>query len=338
MPAHVQTIDVHAHIIPPQLAARWSAGPLHGIELVADATGGRRLRIEGGVTSGPIVPGMDNVERRLERMDEQGIDVQVLSPFVDTTAYVLPRRTGQAHARSLNEHLAAVVAEHPDRFQALGTVPLQDPQASAEELERIMALPGFVGCQIATTVGPTELDAERQAPFWAVAEALGALVLLHPHAALAGRDLTRFFLWNLVGNPAESTVALGHLLLSGTLERFPELRLCSVHGGGFLPYQLGRLDRGYAAMADKVATKLTRSPSEWAQHLYYDALTHDTASLRLLLDRVGPGQVVLGSDHPFAMGEPDPVGRLASVPGLSETEREAIAGRNLMELFASSPR
>ena len=330
------TIDVHAHVVPPASLARWQAGPRDGIELLEAPQAPPRLRIDGRVTTGPILPGLVDIDDRLARMDAQGVDIQLLSPFIDTTAYALPAEQAAEHARVFNDHLAELIAATPDRFRGLATVPLQDPPAAVAELTRAMDEHGMVGCEIATTVDGVELADPRFEPFWEAAADRAALLLLHPHAALAGRDLTEHFLWNLVGNPAESTVALGHLLLSGVLERHPSLRLCAVHGGGFLPYQLGRFDRGYAALPDRVAKQLTQPPSVWARHLSYDTVTHAPAALRWLLDTMGASQVVLGSDHPFIMGDPDPVATVDAIPGLTAEERTAILGGNAARLLESA--
>lgn len=328
--------DVHAHIVPRPLLDELQTGPRYGVELLTANAAPSRLRIAGKVTTGPLRPGLLDVAQRLQRMDEQGVNVQLLSPFIDTSAYQLPTADGQAYSRWFNDALAEVVGNHPTRFLGLGNVPLQDPQAACTELTYLLDELGMVGCQIATTVAGKELDEAGLEPFWELAAARGAFIVLHPYAALAGRDLAAHFLHNLVGNPAESTIAVARLILSGVLERHPALRLCVVHGGGFLPYQLGRLDRGYRAVPQLVATALTRAPSEWARSLYYDTVTHAPESLELLLRRVGPGQVVLGSDHPFEMGDPDPVGTVMAIPGLATVDREAILGDTVGELLGAT--
>ena len=200
-------------------------------------------------------------------------------------------------------------------------MPLQAPEAAAAELRHAVVELGMDGVEIATTVDGRDLDDPDLEPFWAAAEELRCLVLIHPYASLAGRGVSRYFLNNLVGNPAESTVALAHLVFGGVLERHPGLRVCMVHGGGFAPYQLGRWDHGFDRNARGAAANLTRPPSDWVRGVFHDTVLHSPASLRFLLDVVGADHVVLGSDYPFEMGDLDPVTTLDRVPGLTADER-----------------
>ena len=330
------SIDVHAHCVPPEVIAQLSAeGGRYGIELVS-RDGRQHALIAGTVEAGPLRPDLSDLPRRLAAMDAAGVSVQVLSSWIDLTAYALPAETGVRYARMFNEELAGVAAAHPDRFRALCTVPLQSPAAAADELRFAVSELGMVGVEIATTVAGRELDDPDLAPFWAAAEEVRCLVLLHPCASLSGRGVSRYFLGNLVGNPAETTIAVGHLVFGGVLERHPDLRLCAVHGGGFAPYQIGRWDHAFHRDARGAAAHLTRPPSEWVARLYHDTVLHSPRSLRLLLDLVGPEQVVLGSDYPFEMGDPDPLATLAAVPGLTDEERRMVRSGNLARLFTAT--
>lgn len=327
------SIDVHAHCVPTPVVDRLRAeGGRYGIE-VLDTDGRPRFRIAGQVEAGPLHPGLTDMQRRRDAMDASGVDVQILSSWIDLTAYALPGPQGARYSRMFNESLADLAATDPGRYRAIATVPLQADDAGADELAYAVGELGMVGVEIATTVAGRDLDDPGLEPFWSVAEELGCLVLLHPCASLAGRGVERYFLGNLVGNPAESTVALGHLVFGGVLERHPGLRLCAVHGGGFAPYQVGRWDHAFHGNVRGAAEHLTRPPSEWVAHLWYDTVLHSPGSLHLLVDLVGPGQVVLGSDYPFEMGDPDPLGTLAQVPGLSEEDRRLIRSGNLMRLL-----
>ena len=188
---------------------------------------GRRTAVIGGrVEAGPLRPDFSDTARRLAAMDAAGVDVQILSSWIDMTAYALPADAGARYARMFNEALVATAAEHPARFRAVGTVPLQAPDAAVAELRHAVVELGMDGVEIATTVDGRELDDPDLAPFWAAAEDLRCLVLIHPYASLAGRGVSRYFLNNLVGNPAETTIAVAHLVFGGVLERHPDLRLC----------------------------------------------------------------------------------------------------------------
>lgn len=327
------SIDVHAHCVPAEVVDRLVAeGGRYGIDVLED--GGRRRFLIGGSTEvGPLHPGLTDMRRRIETMDATGVDVQILSSWIDLTAYALPGHLGTRYARMFNEALAETVAMYADRFEAMCTVPLQSPVDAVDELEYAVLELGMVGVEIATTVAGRDLDHPDLERFWSAAEELGCIVLLHPCASLAGRGVNRYFLGNLVGNPAESTIALGHLVFGGVLERHPGLQLCAVHGGGFAPYQVGRWDHAYLGNVRGAATHLTRPPSEWVSRIYHDTVLHSPRSLRMLVDVVGPGRVVLGTDYPFEMGDPDPLGTVAAVPGLSEEDRALIRSGNLARLL-----
>ena len=327
------TIDVHAHCIPAGVVATLRAeGGRYGIEIV-EKDGQQRARIAGRVDAGPLRDNLSDLGRRLSAMDATGVDVQLLSSWIDMTAYALEPAAGARYARMFNEHLAETVAQHPERFRALCTVPLQAPESAASELRHAVTALGMVGAEIATTVDGRDLDDPDLEPFWATAEELQCPVLVHPYASLAGRGVSRYFLGNLVGNPAESTIAVAHLIFGGVLERHPDLKVVVVHGGGFAPYQAGRWDRGFAANARGAAQNLTQAPTAWLRRLYYDTVLHSPESLRFLLDIVGPEQVVLGSDYPFEMGEQEPLATIDAVPGLSEAGRALIVRGNLERLF-----
>lgn len=327
------TIDVHAHYVPAEVIDQLTAdGGRYGI-VVVEHEGRRRFVIGGKVETGPLRPDLVDLPRRLEVMDATGVDVQILSSWIDLTAYAVPGHLGARYARMFNEALADTVRRHPDRFSALGTVPLQSPTDAVDELRYAVSELKMIGVEIATTVAGRDLDDPDLEPFWSAAEELGCFILMHPCASLAGRGVNRHFLGNLVGNPAESTIALGHLVFGGVLERHPDLRLCVVHGGGFAPYQIGRWDHAFHRNARGAAAHLSRPPSEWISRIYHDCLLHSPRSLRMLIDVVGVTQVVMGSDYPFEMGDSEPVATIARVPDLSEDERHLVLSGNLVRLL-----
>lgn len=328
------SIDVHAHCVPVGVAdVLRREGGRYGIE-IGEQDGKKYAVVAGRVRTGVLRNDLSDLAYRLEAMDRGGIDVQLLSSWIDMTAYALPGDVGARYARMFNEGLAATAAEAPGRFDFLCTVPLQDPDRGVDELRHAVGTLGAVGVELATTIDGRELDDPAFEPFWAAAEELRCLVLLHPYNSLAGRDVSRYFLGNLVGNPAESTIAIAHLIFGGVLERHPGLRICMVHGGGFAPYQLGRWDHGYGRNARGAAVNLTRAPSEWLAQLHHDTVLHSPAALKFLVDTVGAERVVLGSDHPFEMGDADPLGTLRQVPGLTDEQRAAISAGNVQRLLA----
>jgi aminocarboxymuconate-semialdehyde decarboxylase len=328
------TYDVHAHCIPESLLDLLRAeGPRLGIEIRDDGDGEYAV-IGGRVRLAPFRPILGDLEARIRAMDDTGVDVQLLAGWIDLTAYALDAEVGAEYSRRFNEIIAAEAGRHPDRLLPMGTIPLQDPALAAAELEFAVRDLGMAGVQIATTVDGTDLDEAGLDPFWEAAADLGCPIVLHPCDPLPGVDLSRNFLDNMVGRPAESTIAVGHLLFSGVLERFPGLVICVVHGGGFIPYQLGRLQRGFDAVPKLTARNITTAPAELARLLYYDTVLHDPAPLAFLVEQVRPDHVLMGTDYPFPMGDPSPVDTVNAIPGLSDEQRQLILGENVARLLA----
>ena len=324
--------DVHAHAIPQQLldALRSDDGRC-GVTVRSDDAGGEAIFV-GERKAGPVRQHLVDMQARLAAMDADGIDVQIVASWIGIQAYDLSAEQGGRWARLFNESLEAMIAEHPDRFLGLCNVPLQDADGAVAELRRAVGA-GMAGAEIATSFDGRELDDPSLEPFWAAAEELQCILLLHPDLSLPGRKNARYFLNNLVGNGAETTIAISHMLFGGVLERHPELRLCLSHGGAHLPYQAGRLDHGFRAAPKLTATSTTQLPSDQLKRLYYDTVTHSPEALRFLLDFAGAEHVVLGSDYPFEMGQPDPVNFVRELAGLSDEDAERIVSGNLQRLL-----
>ena len=321
--------DVHAHCVPPELVELLRVdGPAMDVEVTKNDHGEELLVLAGRVRVGPLPAALGDTGARLAAMDAAGVDVQLLSHRTELSAYALRGDAGRRYARAFNKIMADEAARHPDRFIALGTVPLQDPAAAAEELAYAVRDLGMAGVEIASTVDGVPLDQAGLEPFWAAASELRCFVLLHPNAPLPGVDLGDYFLENLFGRPAESTLAIARLLFSGVLERHPELVLCLVHGGGFLPYQLGRFQKGFAVAPDRTAVHLGRPPAELARRLYYDSLLHVPEAVAFLVGLVGAERVVMGSDYPYEMHEREPVAAIRAVPGLTDEQRALILRGN----------
>lgn len=328
-------IDVHAHFVPPTIVELLRSDTDFGLRVeerdtgAVLVTGGRERRID---------PALLDLDARLAAMDRSGVAVQLLSSWMDVAAGTVVESRAPRYARLFNDALAEAAATAPNRFTGLATVPLASPVEAAEELRRAVVDLGMAGAEIGTTVAGRDLDDPALAPFWRAAEQLRCLVLLHPCASLAGRGVTRHFLDNLVGNPAESTIAVGHLVFGGVLERHPGLRLVVVHGGGFAPYQIGRWDHAFHRDVRGAGAHLTRPPSHWVATMHHDTVLHSVGSLRLLIDVVGARQVVLGSDHPFEMGDSDPVALVDRVPDLRAADRALVVRGNLERLLSEVAR
>lgn len=326
-------IDVHAHMLPldalremqrlaPDVAPTFTRDPGTGLELGSI----------GGKPFGPFGPGLYDPEHRLREYDAWSIDRQAVSPIPFAFYYGLDPDLGATFARLQNDALAAIVRAFPDRFVALGTVPLQDVPAAAAELERCMTRLGFRGAEIGTNVAGRNLDEPDLEPFWAAAERLDAFLFVHPEQVAAADRLPRYFMLNTVGNPLDTTIAIASLILGGVLEAHPRLKLCFAHGGGFAPYQVGRFDTGWRRRAN-ARGKITRPPSDYLKLLHFDALLFDPLALTYLVRAFGSDRVLLGTDFPFEMRPEDPVAMVEAVPDLSGADREAILGGNAARLL-----
>lgn len=329
------TYDVHAHIVPVELMELLrSDGEDYGIEHFQNESGEDMLRLAGQKVIGPFPDDLFDLDARIAAMDAGRVDVQMVSHRTDFSAYALDAEQGTRYARRFNRILADEVGRHSDRLLGLGTVPLQSPLDAADELVYAVSDLGMAGVEIASTVEGVHLADAELDPFWEVANEMRCLVLLHPYDPLGGYDLGRYFLSNIFGRPAESTIAMAHLLFGGVLERYPDLVLCMVHGGGYLPYQVGRWNKGYQMNSRVTAANISRSPLEYVRHLFFDSLVHIPEALSFLVDLVGSSQVVVGTDYPYPMSERSPVDFIESVEGLTEDDRTKILEGNMSRIIA----
>ena len=328
------TYDVHAHIVPSELMELLRVdGPGFGLEVFQAAEGKEKIRVAGRLEIGPFPDNLFDLGARFAAMDQGGVQVQLVGHRTEFSAYALDGEKGAAYARAFNRILADVTTTHPDRLLALGTVPLQDPKRAAEELAYAVQELGMVGVEIASNIDGQPLDQAGLDPFWETANALRCIVLLHPNDPLRGVDLSRYFMDNIVGRPAESTVAIAYLLFSGVLERYPDLVVCMVHGGGYMPYQLGRWEKAYKVVPHITGKNISMPPIEYVKRLYFDTLVHIPEALSYLLELVGPSQIVLGTDYPYEMAERAPVAFIDSVPGISAEDRNAILEGNVRRIL-----
>jgi aminocarboxymuconate-semialdehyde decarboxylase len=239
-----------------------------------------------------------------------------------------------------NESAAALVADHPGRFRAAAAVPLQTPGLAVAELTRAVTELGHVAVQIGARVNDLGLDDPSLEVFWDAVEQLDVLVIVHPAELELPERIRRLFLHILVGNPAETTFAAAALMLGGVLERHPLLRVLLVHGGGFVPYQIGRLDRGFTAAPPPVRARGKLSPRSLVERLYFDTVVHDDAALRHLVGFAAAGHVVLGSDYPFPMRLDRPLDALDAAgvdPAHVDSVRSAAALFDLLSPSSPSP-
>ena len=312
----VRTVDAHAHTFVPAVAAAVS-----GTDLQQSVAGSLK---------GSLVMS----DERLRAMDQQGIDVEVLS--INPYWYGADRALAARLIEVQNEGLAALCTPRDGgtRFVALATVALQHPDLAAEQLDDAFRRHRMRGVSLGASVNGDELAAPRFDPFWAKAEQLGALIFIHPQGVpqLASRLQGNGFLANVIGNPLETTIALSHLIFEGTLDRFPGLRICGAHAGGFLPSYNGRSDQGCLAFPANCTKTLKRKPSDYLRQMYFDSMVFTGEGLRHLVAEYGSDHIVMGTDYPFPWTT-TAVEHILGAPGLTNDDRVAILGGNLLKLL-----
>jgi aminocarboxymuconate-semialdehyde decarboxylase len=241
---------------------------------------------------------------------------------------------GTQLARAQNERLAEVVAQHPDRFVALGTVPLQDTSLAIAELEHCVRKLGMRGVEINPSVKGMDLTDARLGldRFFAAVQALDVIIFMHPIGFTHGERLVDHYFSNIIGNPLETTVATSHLIFDGVMERHPKLKIVLPHAGGYLAHYWARMDHAYKARPDTHG-QMKRKPSSYLEKFYFDTITFDHGMLAHLIARFGADHVLLGTDYPYDMGMERPIDFIGGVKGLSQAEVAAIAGGNAARLL-----
>jgi len=325
------TVDIHCHVFTPQAEAL--VKPHYRPEDDAMARfSSEATREVNRRQMETIAVKLTSVEARLADMDAMGIDVQAISPAPPQYHYWTEPELGREMTRLINQRLAEIVAQHPDRFVAIGAVPLQAPELAVEELERIVKRLGFRGVEIAPHVAGMELSDPRLRKFFAKAEQLGVLIFIHPQGFADGQRLSDHYFINVIGNPLDSTVGVSHLIFGGVLERCPKLKICVAHGGGYLPAYAGRMDHAWANRPD-CRLHIKRKPTSYLKRLYFDTIVYTPHQLEYLVEQYGSDHILTGTDYPYDMGMSDPLGFLESAPRLGRDAREAIAGGNAARLL-----
>jgi aminocarboxymuconate-semialdehyde decarboxylase len=322
-------VDVHAHLIVPELL-RGVAGGESWRPRVWREDGAQLVELDGRLIRSAVDEFVD-VEAILAREAERGIDAVLLCPWVPLLFADVEPATGLERCRIQNDSLAGIAGARPGRVAALGAVPLQDPALAGAELEAVLAA-GLAGVEVPASVGGAYLGDPRFEPFWEAAASLQALVFIHPTTrgfddpALAG-----YYLWNTVGNPLETTVCAAQMTMAGVMERHPQVRVLLAHGGGAVPALRGRLRHAHSFQPE-AAARLGESPPESLRRFRFDTVTHDPELLRSLIDFAGADRVLLGTDHPFDMADPNPVAMVRAC-GLDTADEAAVLGGNAAALL-----
>lgn len=315
----VKTVDVHAHVTVPEVEEFLKGTPLD-----------RR-----GIGSPGGYEDRDLGAARIELMDREGVDIQALS--INTFWYGADRDLASRFINFQNEKLAAMVTTRPDRYVAFASVSLQFPDLAAQQLEEGMKRWGFRGAGIAGGVPGDEVSSPRFDPFWAKAEELQALIFMHPAdspvvTGVKNRVQGNGVLTNVIGNPLETTIFLSHMIFEGVFDRFPNLKICAPHGGGFLASYADRSDHGCLVFPKQCTKTLKKHPTEYLKQIYFDTIVFTPEAMRHLVAVVGASQLGIGTDFPYPW-ETNPVDLVMATPGLSDDDRVAILGGNMCKLL-----
>jgi aminocarboxymuconate-semialdehyde decarboxylase len=317
-------IDLHTHMLPerwPDLCAKYGYPGWVSIE----HCGACRARLwRDGAMFREIQANCWDPAARLRECAASGVRIQVLSTVPVMFSYWARPDDALDLARTLNDHLAGVVRAHPDRFRALGTLPMQAPALAVRELERCVRDLGMPGVQIGTHVNGRNLDDPAVLEVLEAAATLGACVFVHPWDMLAAERMPRHWFPWLVGMPAETALAVGSVCFGGVLDRLPALRIGFAHGGGAAPFTLGRWEHGFAERPDLCQTATRTPPRESIRRVWFDSLVHDARALDLLLAVAGPDRVALGTDYPFPLGEHEPGALIRGMAHLSAATRASL--------------
>jgi aminocarboxymuconate-semialdehyde decarboxylase len=329
----MQRIDLHSHVIPETIIQAMRDLPIYNTRI--EGEGDKRVFVRGKVRF-DLIPEFYDAEAKLESMDRKGLTVSVISPGPQSFFYNLADADlALKTARLVNEGVAQMAAKKPDRLRGMATLPMQHPDAAIAELERVVKEYGFKAVEIGTAIGDDELADPKFRPVLKRLQELKVVIFAHPNTQGSGGRLDCYYLTNLIGNPLDTTIMLGKLMFSGALDELKDMKMLLAHGGGFLPYQIGRFEHGHKVRPD-TASLTPSKPLEMFKQFYFDALTHDPLAIRHLIDRVGSERVVLGTDSPFDMGEEQPVERLEAVPRLTDKEREDVCYRSALALFGGT--
>ncbi len=327
-------IDVHSHVIPERIVAAMQADPDRFQVRIEGEGAGRKVVHRQGYAY-PLFAEFQQAAAKLEAMDRKRVDVSVISPAPPMFFYWADADLALAAAQLVNDGVADMVAANPARLRGMASVPMQHPDAAVAELERVVRAYGFKAVEIGTSIEGAQLAEPRFRGLLRRASELGVFVFAQPYYVGAKAGLEDYYLTNLIGNPLDTTVMLANLIYSGALDELPELKLLLAHGGGFAPYQIGRLVHGHRVRPEARA-HTNSSPADLLKRIYFDSLVFEPQALRYLIDLVGADHVCVGTDSPFDMADQDPDGTIAAIPALTAEECRCLQCGTALHLLCES--
>lgn len=316
----MRTIDIHAHSTPQSfIKATTSGEDWHTLNLGSALSNPRN-----GWTP----------EQRIADMDSLGVDIQVVSTTAAFYRYDLDTEVTAAIHRECNDEVSQLTKDRPDRFAGLANIPMQDPTAAIEELERSMVTLGLKGAMINDTANNVTYDEPQYLPFWKAAEELGALIFIHQRGGdtLVTPRSDKYHLMNSIGNLVDRAVTYATFVFGGVMDKHPDLKICLAHGGGYTCFGIGRMDRGWQVRPE-ARVNIQEPPSAYLRKFYYDCLTHSEPALRYLIDSVGIDRILFGTDWPADMAIDWPVSWVLGLESLTQEEKDAILWKNLESLL-----
>lgn len=321
-------IDMHGHYIPILEEPYFK----ELFEIATKDFDDKFIKVKGRVV-GKLDEGLISIKKQVKDMDRTRIDLRVIcvAPFM--FFYELENEKLIELAKALNEQMFKDTVEYDDRFLCLATLPMKNIEEACVELEKVMISYNFVGAQIATNIDGKELDDLSLNPFWEKAQSLGALILLHPHYTVGKERFCDYHLRNVIGNPLDTTIAAMRIILGGVLKRYPNLKICLSHSGGYLPLGIYRLDKAYVERTE--LSHLDALPSESLSKFYYDSITFNSEALEYVIDTVGVDRVLMGTDYPFDMGDLDPIMSINRL-NITEKNKKLILSENARSILNST--
>jgi aminocarboxymuconate-semialdehyde decarboxylase len=323
-------IDLHNHVVPPTVVDALAKNPERYGMGIEEKDGKRWFNSHGRLAE--LAPVFYDADAKVQWMDENKLDIAAISVGPPIYFYWLSPEIGLEAAKLANDGIAQMVAKRPDRLRGMAHLPMQDPDAAIAELERVVKEYKFKAVEVGTSIEGVELANPKFRKVLKTIEQLGCFVFTHPYQCLAQGGMDQYYLSNFVGFPLDTTLMVAHLMYSGALDELKDLKILLPHGGGFVPYQIGRFIHGFNVRPEPKMKTMT-SPADLLRRFYFDALTHDPQAARHLINMVGADRVVIGSDHPFDMGPPDLMGAIDAIPDLSASEREYVCGLTALSLL-----
>ena len=323
-------IDLHNHVIPESVVEAIRRDPAKFGTAIEERNGKRYFDSHGRMTE--LLPEFCSADAKVEWMNRVGLDLAGISVGPPIYFYGLKPEAGLEICRLANDGIAQMVGKYPDRLRGMAHLPMQDPDAAITELERVVKEYEFKAVELGTSIEGKPLADPKFRKVLKTVEQLGAFVFAHPYQCLAQGWMDDYYLRNFIGFPLDTTMMIAHLMFSGALDDLKKLRILCAHGGGYVPYQIGRFIHGFKVRPEPKARTRT-SPEEFFKRFYFDALTHHPQSTRHLINMVGAAHVVIGTDHPFDMGPADPMAAIDAIPDLTASEREYVCELTAKDLL-----